>query len=264
MSGKLAGHVRTLVRSRGLVFVWTGRTIRARYQQTALGWLWAIIQPAATAALFTMVFTRIVPVNTGSTPYLAFSFAAVVPWTFMAVSLADMSASLVANMGLITKVYFPREVLPIAAMSARLMDFCLAFLVLGVVLVAYGLPPSLPALLYLPVVIAIQVSLVLGIGFASAAANVFYRDMEPLLRLIVQLWFYVSPVIYSVEAVPARFRDAYFINPMAGIVESYRDILLRGVAPGDYLWLSAGLGGASLLVGYVVFKTLERRFADVV
>ena len=134
------------MQSRNLVLVWAGRTIRARYQQSALGWLWAIVQPAATAALFTLVFTRIVPVNTGSTPYLAFSFTAVVPWTLLAVSLADMSTSLVANMGLITKVYFPREVLPIAAMLARLMDFALAFAVLGVLLLSYGLPPSPAAL----------------------------------------------------------------------------------------------------------------------
>ena len=264
MRWKVVGHVRSLVQSRDLVLVWTGRTIRARYQQSALGWLWAVVQPAATAAIFTVVFTRFVPVNTGSTPYLAFSFAAVVPWTFLGASLADMSASLVANMGLITKIYFPREILPIAAMCSRLMDFGVALVVLGVVLVLYDLPPSLPALLYLPVVVGIQVSLVLGIGMACAAANVFYRDTEPLLRLVVQIWFYASPVIYSMTAVPASMRTAYFMNPMAGIVESYRDILLKGVAPGHYLWLSAGAGVLSMWAGYLVFKRLESRFADVV
>ena len=159
---KTVRHVQTLVRSRHLVIMWTGRTIKGRYQQSALGWLWAVIQPAATAALFTVVFTYIVPVNTGNTPYLAFSFAAVVPWTFLAMSLSDMSASLVTNMGLITKIYFPREILPIAAMCSRLMDFGLAFVVLGVLLLLYDLPPSLSALLYLPVIVGIQ--LILGPG----------------------------------------------------------------------------------------------------
>ena len=107
-------------------------------------------------------------------------------------------------------------------------------------------------------------SLVLGIGLACAAVNVFYRDVDPLLRLVVQLWFYASPVIYSVAAVPAGVRGAYFVNPMAGIIESYRDILLRGVAPGDYLWLSAAMGAAGMVGGYVLFKALEGRFADVV
>jgi lipopolysaccharide transport system permease protein len=261
---KTVRHLQTLVRSRHLVIMWTGRTIKGRYQQSVLGWLWAVIQPAATAALFTVVFTYIVPVNTGHTPYLAFSFAAVVPWTFLAMSLSDMSASLVTNMGLITKIYFPREVLPIAAMCSRLMDFGLAFVVLGVLLLLYDLPPSLSALLYLPVIVGIQLTLVLGIGIACAAANVFYRDTEPLLRLVVQLWFYASPIIYSVSAVPIDVRPYYFVNPMAGIIEAYRDVLLRGVPPGAHLWVSGGMGVGGLVAGYVLFKRLESRFADVV
>jgi len=261
---RLAGQLAALVRARDLVFVWTARTTRARYQQSALGWLWAVAQPAATALLMTIVFTRIVPVDTGTIPYLAFSFAAVVPWTFLAVSLADMSASLVANMGLITKVYFPREVLPIAAMGSRLLDFALSFAVLAVLLAAYGLPPSGWALVYLPLIAVAQLSLVAGLGIACAAANVFYRDTDPLLRLVVQLWFYASPVIYSTDAVPGRLRAIYFLNPMAGILESYRDVLLRGSAPGGYLWVAALMGAASLLAGYWIFKALESRFADVV
>jgi lipopolysaccharide transport system permease protein len=253
-----------LVASKELVYVWTARTTRARYQQSALGWLWAVAQPAATALLMTVVFTRLVPVDTGDIPYLAFSFAAVVPWTFLAVALADMSASLVANMGLITKVYFPREVLPLSAMGSRLLDFALSFAVLAVLLAAYRLPPSLSALAYLPLIALVQVALVAGLGLACAAANVFYRDTDPMLRLVVQLWFYASPVIYSMEAVPARLRGFYFLNPMAGVIEGYRDVMLRGVAPGVYLWASAAAAAAALIAGYWMFKRLESRFADVV
>jgi lipopolysaccharide transport system permease protein len=243
---------------------WAGRTIRGRYQQSALGWLWAIIQPVATAAIFTIVFTRFVPVDTGSIPYLVFSYVAVVPWTLLAMSLPDMSVSLVQNMNLVTKIYFPREVLPIASMLARLMDFAIALSLLVVMLIYYRMPFSLQAISFLPVIIAIEIALILGIGIGCAAINVFYRDTDPLLRLIVQIWFYASPIIYSMAVVPSWFRDFYYLNPMAGVIEAYRDVLLRGVIPGNYLWPSAIASVIILIAGYWLFKRLENQFADIV
>lgn len=254
-----------LYQSRDLILAWTGRIIRARYQQSALGWLWAIIQPAAQVAIFTLVFTQFVPVDTGGTPYLIFSYVAIVPWTLLATSLPDMADSLVANIGLITKIYFPREVLPIAALFARMLDFAIAVVVLIILMIVMRAPVFPAGLLYLPVILSIQVLLILGLGFSCAAFNVFFRDVRSLLVLALQIWFYASPIIYPVTLVPERLRPFYLLNPMAGILEAYRNVLLDGRLPEPALLFQAFL--ASMLVflaGYWVFKRVEFDFADIV
>jgi lipopolysaccharide transport system permease protein len=253
-----------LNKSRSLIWAWAGRIIRGRYQQSALGWLWAVVQPIATAAIFTIVFTYFVPVDTGKIPYLVFSYTAMVPWTLLAMSLTDMTLSLVQNMNLVTKIYFPREILPVASMLARLMDFAIALSFLAAMLVYYRRPVSIEAILYLPLIILIEMALILGIGIGCAAINVFYRDMDPLLRLVIQIWFYASPIIYSITVVPAWLRDYYFLNPMAGLIESYRDVLLKGTPPGSYLWPAAAFSLVVLIAGYWLFKHLENQFADIV
>jgi lipopolysaccharide transport system permease protein len=173
-----------LYRARDLLWAWTARNIRARYQQSALGWLWAVVQPLAQVAIFTLIFTRFVPVDTGQIPYPVFSYIAIVPWTLLVASVTDMSQTLVANMNLVTKIYFPREVLPIAAMLARLMDFGVAVGLLVVLMIVYKIPVFPSGLLYLPLIFAIQVFLLFGLGLASSAANVFYRDVSSLLTLV--------------------------------------------------------------------------------
>ncbi len=247
-----------------LIRAWMGRTIRGRYQQSALGWLWAIFQPVATVAIFTIVFTRFVPVDTGNVPYVVFSYAAVAPWTFFALSLTDMSMSLVQNMNLVTKIYFPREVLPVAAMLARLLDFGISAILLAALILFYQLPLNPTALLFLPLVLVIQVTLILGVGLGSAALNIFYRDVDPLLKLGVQIWFYASPVIYPVTMVPPSFQSIYFLNPMAGIIAGYRAILLHGAAPGPYLLPAAIISSLVFVAGYWFFKRVEPQFADIV
>jgi lipopolysaccharide transport system permease protein len=243
---------------------WTLRTLRARYQQSALGWTWAVIQPVATVAIFTLVFTRIVHVDTGGVPYLVFSYAAVVPWTLLSSAVPDMSTSLVTNLSLVTKIYFPREALPLAALAARLFDCAVSAVLLVALVVAYGIPLSLVGLAMLPVVLLVQVALVLGLGLGAAALNVFYRDVDPVLKLVLQVWFYASPVIYPVAMVPARWRTLYFLNPMAGLIESYRDVLLGGRLPGPYFLGAAVVSGAVLLAGYGFFRRSEGRFADLI
>jgi homopolymeric O-antigen transport system permease protein len=260
----IIGHATSLFRSKDLLVEWTRRNVRARYQQSALGWLWAVIQPVSQVAIFTIIFTRFVPVDTGKTPYALFSYAATVPWAFLAASLTDMSSSIVGNMGLVTKIYFPREVLPIAAMLARLMDFGLAVALL-IVLIIYFQAPIFPmGWLLVPAILIIQLGLILGLGLALAAANVFYRDVQSLLTLIVQLWFYASPIIYPVTTVPERLRVFYLLNPMAGIIEAYRDVLLNGKFPGTYLLESAFISVVVLILGYWFFKRAEFQFADIV
>lgn len=253
-----------ILRASDLVWAWTARTIRGRYQQSLLGWLWAVIQPLATVAIFTIVFTRFVRVETNDVPYILFSYVAVAPWTFFAMSLTDMSMSLVQNMNLVTKIYFPREVLPIAAMLARFLDFAISSVIVGFLLLFYRFYPSLPGLAMLLAVLLIQVLLTIGLGLLTSAANVFYRDVDPLLRLGIQLWFYASPIIYPVALVPEQYRNLYYLNPMAGIIEAYRDVLIYGKLPGEYLLPAAGVSLGMFLFGYWVFKRTEPQFADIV
>jgi lipopolysaccharide transport system permease protein len=258
------GHIRELMNARELLWAWTARTVRARYEQSVLGWLWAVILPASQAAVFTVIFTVFVPVKTGKAPYMLFCYAAMVPWTFFSVALTDMSSSLVGNMPLVTKIYFPRETLPISAMLARLLDALAATAVLAAMLIYARVDVRPLGLLYLVPVVGAELLLLIGLGLAAAAANVFYRDVQSILTLVVQLWFYLSPVVYPATSVPARLRPFYFLNPMAGILESFRDVLLFGRAPGPYLALSLAMGGVLFVFGYWSFKRVEFLFADLV
>jgi lipopolysaccharide transport system permease protein len=257
-------YTKELYRARDLLWSWTVRNIRARYQQSALGWLWAVFQPAAQVFIFTLIFTLFVPVDTGSTPYPVFSYVAIVPWTLLSASVTDMSQSLVANMNLVTKIYFPREILPVAALLARIMDFGVSAALLVVLMLIYRVPFYLPSILFLPLIFFVQVLLILGLGLASAAANVFFRDVQSLLALFLQLWFYASPIIYPVSMVPENLQRLYFLNPMAGILESYRDVLLNRQPPGEYLLTSFFISLLIFILGYWFFKRVEFQFADIV
>jgi len=255
---------RKLLQVGNLIWVWAGRIIRARYQQSALGWLWAIIQPATQVVILSVIFTLFLPVDTGNIPYPVFSYIGVVPWALLSSGLADMTGSLVQNMDMITKIYFPRETLPVAALLARLMDFGIAMVVLAILMLIYQLPVSPLSLLFLPVILAIQLILILGLGFAGAALNVFYRDVQSFLVLFIQLWFYASPIIYPVSLVPERLRTLYLLNPMVGILEGYRAILLEGTIPDSSLLISAVVAFVIFGIGYWFFKRVEFQFADIV
>lgn len=260
----MTNSIQNLYQAKDLLFAWTGRTIRGRYQQSILGWLWAIIQPAATVTIFTIIFTRVVPVDTGNIPYPVFSYAAIVPWSFLSASLTDMSSSLITNMSLVTKIYFPREAIPIASMLARLLDFGISAGVLVVLMVIFRVHVAPLGLVFLPLVLLIQISLIVGLGLFTAALNVFYRDVQPLLALVIQLWFYLSPIIYPISMVPENLLPVYFLNPMAGILEAYRAILLYNELPGPYLIPAGFISLLVLISGYWFFKRVEFQFADIV
>jgi lipopolysaccharide transport system permease protein len=250
--------------ARDLLLAWTGRIIRGRYQQSIFGWLWAIIQPVATVTIFTIIFTRIVPIDTGNVPYPVFSYMAVVPWTLFAASLNDMAASLVQNMSLVTKIYFQREALPIAAMLARLMDFGVSAIILVMLMFAFRVPIYPAGWLYLPLIICIQLCLIVGLGLALSSLNVFFRDVQPMLTLVIQLWFYASPIIYPVALVPDGLRPFYFLNPMAGILEAYRAVLLYQKPPDTTLWTAGLVSLALFVVGWWFFRRVEFLFADII
>lgn len=249
---------------RTLLYAWVMRTLRARYKQSFLGGLWALLQPTVTTLIFSVVFTYFVPIDTAGIPYVLFSYTALVPWTFFTTALGDMVETLVNNMNLVSKIYFPREILPLAALLARFVDFSIASLLLVALMLYFDVTVDLFPLVWLPLVIAIQTALMLGLGLAGAAFYVFYRDVKHLLSLVLQVWLYATPIIYPVSTVPGWLRPYYFFNPMAGIIEAYRDILLRQQGPGPYLLLSLGLASVALVLGYRFFKRVEWQFADVV
>lgn len=253
-----------LTLTKDLIGAWASRTIRARYQQSALGWLWAVIQPASVAAVYTVIFSWIVPIDTSGIPYVVFSYAAVIPWTFLASSLADMTLSLVGNMDLVTKIYFPREALPIAAMFARLMDFGIASILLVVLMLIFGIPLFHSSWLFLPAILLVQLALILGLGLICAAANVFYRDVQSLITLGLQVWFYATPILYPLTAVPEKIHAVYFLNPMVGIIQAYRDVLIYNQAPGSHLLYAALTALILLILGYRFFKRVEFQFADII
>lgn len=260
----MISYATELYSARDLLSSWTMRNIRARYQQSALGWLWAIFQPATQVFIFSVIFTKFVPLDTGDVSYPVFSYVAIVPWTLLASSLSDMSQTVVSNMSLVTKIYFPREILPIAALLARIMDFGIAAGLLVILMLLYRVPFYPPSLVYLPIIFAIQLILIIGLGLASAAANVFFRDVQSLLALAIQLWFYASPIIYPVSMVPTELQTLYFLNPMAGIIEGYRDVILNRTAPGEYLYISFAVSLLIFVLGYWFFKKVEFQFADIV
>lgn len=249
---------------RDLLIAWTTRTVQARYKQSLLGILWAVVQPAAKVLVFTIIFTRVVPVDTGSTPYAVFSYTAMAPWLFFSMSISDMVASLTTNINLVTKIYFPREVLPIAASLARLLDFVIAFGLLVVLMFFYNMPVFTSAWLYIPLVVLVQLALTAGIGLIGAAMNVFYRDIKHLFEFGLQLWFYATPIIYPVTLIPETYRPLYYLNPMAGVIEAYRAVLLEQSAPGGYFWISVVTAAVILVIGFGFFKRVEFQFADVV
>jgi lipopolysaccharide transport system permease protein len=254
----------TLHAHRDLLLAWASRAVRARYQQSVLGVLWAIAQPAATVLIFTIIFTNFIPINTGGVHYALFSFVAMVPWTFFSNSLTDMVNSLVENMNLVTKVYFPREVLLLAVLLARAVDFIVAAAMLLVLMLYFQAPLFRVTWLYLPLIIAIQLALTLGLGLVGAALNVFYRDVKHLYELGLRLLLYASPVIYPISRVPEEWQPFYFLNPMAGVITAYRDVLLYDAPPSPYLGLSAWFSVLILALGYWFFKRVEFQFADVV
>lgn len=253
-----------LVKHRDLLVAWSMRIIRARYQQSVLGGLWAILQPLATVAIFSIIFSYFIPVNTGDIPYPIFSYTAMVPWLLFSASLTDMVESIVTNINIVGKIFFPREILVISALFARVLDFLIAYALLIVLMLFYGLPIFQATWLYLPLILIVQLALSLGLGLMGAALNVFYRDIRHLITLVIQLWFYATPIIYPVSVVPERFRPLYYLNPMTGVIEGYRTVMLYGASPTSSFVLSTIVAFAILLIGYWFFKRVEFKFADVI
>lgn len=257
-------HLKELYETRELLLTWTRRDFRVRYSQSVLGAAWAILQPLALMVIFSLIFSVFLKVPTDGIPYPIFAYAALLPWTLFSNSLSFAIPSLVNNMNLVSKIYFPREILPLSAILVGLADFLIASSIFIVMLVVYRVAVGW-AVLLVPVVLAVQILLMFGISLLAAAVNVFYRDIRFIIPLALQLWMYVSPVIYPVSAIPERLRPFYFLNPMAAILDAYRRVLLLKQMPD---WGSLGLATLiSLLLtvlAYRYFKRAEREFADLI
>ncbi|NIV33741.1 MAG: ABC transporter permease [Anaerolineae bacterium] len=257
-------HLLELNRYRDLLWLWTMRELQVRYKQSLLGIAWAVLQPLALTIIFTIVFSQLVRVDTGDIPYPVFSYTALVPWTFFATSLSFGISSLVNNMNLVTKIYFPREILPLASVGAAFADFLVSAVILVALMLVYGLVPGWISLWMAPL-LALQVALTIAIVLLGSAVLVFFRDVRFVVPLLIQVWFYATPIIYPVTLVPEKFRALYFLNPMASIIDGYRRVLLTGEAPRlEALALGAAVTLALLAIGCTVFKRAEPVFADLI
>jgi len=248
---------------RELLFFLTWRDVKVRYKQTALGAAWAILQPLFMMVIFTIFFGRLAGVGSSGIPYPLFALAGLVPWTFFANAITASGNSLVGSAHLITKVYFPRLIVPAAAMLAGLVDFLLAFLLLCILMLYYRVTLSVQ-ILFLPVLVLMTALFSLGIGTWMSALNVKYRDVRFALPFIIQLWLFVSSVILPSSSIPPKWRWLLNLNPMSGIIEGYRSALFGLPFDWPALSIAAVLTLLVLLYAIYAFSRVERSFADII
>jgi lipopolysaccharide transport system permease protein len=248
---------------RELLFFLTWRDVKVRYKQTALGAAWAILQPLFMMIIFTIFFGRLAAVDSAGIPYPVFALAGLVPWTFFSNAITASGNSLVGSANLITKVYFPRLIVPAAAMLAGLVDFVLAFVLLILLMFYYQIVPTIQ-LLFLPVLVLLTALFSLGVGTWFSALNVKYRDVRFALPFLIQLWLFVSSVILPSSAIPAKWRWLLMLNPMSGIIEGYRSALFGLPFDWPALGIASGLTILTLLYAIYAFGRVERSFADII
>lgn len=251
-------------RYRELLYFLAWRDIKVRYKQAALGAAWAVIQPLFTMIIFTLFFGRLAGVPSDGIPYPLFTFCALVPWTYFAGTLAQAGNSLLANTNLITKVYFPRVLLPTSTALGGLLDFFVSAIFLAFMMIYYGIRPTW-ALCMFPLFVLATMILVVGVSMLLAALNVRYRDVKYVIPFLVQIWLFVTPIIYPASFIPKRFRGFLALNPMSGIVEGFRASLFpqRGFDAG-LISTSLAITVVVFLLGALVFRKTERTFADII
>lgn len=261
--GWRAINFRELVRYKDLLIFLTIRGIKAKYAQSILGVSWAVIQPLFSTLIFTIVFGRLAKIDSNGAPYFLFSFVALVPWTFFANTLTESSNSLVANASMISKVYFPRLVLPLSAVFSKGIDFLIGLVLLAIFLVVYQQIPSWEIVL-IPWLLLVLLMTSLGIGMILSAMAVQYRDVKHAMSFAVQLLMYVAPVVYPTTNVPEKWVLLYSMNPMVGVIEGFRAIFIHTI-DFPYEWLIQGTVVSTILLvfGLFYFRKMERVFADV-
>ncbi len=252
-------------RYRELVYFLTWRDIKVRYKQTLLGASWAILRPLLTMVVFSIFFGGLAKISSDGYPYPVYTYAALLPWELFSNALSVASRSLVGNANMITKIYFPRMILPLSSVLAGLVDFAIAFLVLIALMIGYGIAPT-SAVWTLPFFLLLAVITALGVGLWLSALNVLYRDIGYIIPFLTQLWMFITPVVYPTSMLPESWRFIYALNPMSGVVDGFRWALLgnQASAPGPNLIISSVIAVLLLVTGMFYFRRMERQFADMV
>jgi len=248
---------------RELLYFLTWRDVKVRYKQAVLGFLWAFIQPFLKMIVFSIIFGGLAKMDSEGFPYPIFLYAGLLPWQFFASAVNRSGQSIVGGANLITKVYFPRLIMPVASVGACLVDFAISFGILIGMMFYYHMIPNLSTLMVLPLVLVTILS-ALGVGILVSALNTAYRDFRYALPFLVQIWMYLTPVVYPVTLIPERFRWVILLNPMAGIVDAYRSAILGKPFAWGNLGISLGIATVVFLIGLTYFRKTERYFADIV
>ncbi len=263
-TGLTALNLRDLWIYRELVFFMIWRDIKVRYKQTLLGAAWAVIQPVLTMLVFNFIFGTVAKVNTEGIPYPIFSYTALLPWGLFTAALNTASRSLTSNTNMITKIYFPRLVLPLASVLGGLVDFAIAFVILIVMMIYYKFTPTI-ATLWLPLFLLLTVVTALGVALWLSAINVQYRDVNYVLPFLTQFWLFLTPVAYSAKVISAKWQLVYSLNPMAGVVNGFRWALLgTNSGPNLNMAVSVAISLVVLISGLFYFRSMERTFADTI
>src|SRR5258708_28426056 len=249
---------------RDLLYTLSVHRIKVRYKQSVLGVFWAILQPLSMMLIFTFIFAFIARISSEGAPYAIFAYTALLPWNFFSSAVSNATNSLVSHSQFVTKVYFPREILPITYVVAALFDFVVAATLLGVLMIYYHVRPTANALYAVPIMLVLT-CFALAMSFLFSATQVRIRDIGVAVPLLLQLWMFATPVIYPLASVPARWRTLYELNPMVGVIENFRELILHSGAPEfQSLLTSAVFSLVLLFVSYLYFKRVEATMADII
>ena len=256
-------NIREIVQYKDLLYFLVVRGIKAKYAQSVLGVGWAVIQPLVSTLIFTLVFGSIAKVRSDGVPYFIFSLTAMVPWTYFSNTLNESASSLISNVNLITKVYFPRLVLPLSAAFSKILDFLITLILLVIILIIYRFPFTME-LMILPLLLVILLLTSLGIGLWLSAMAVQYRDIKHALTFLTQLLMYLAPVVYPTSSVPVRFLFWYSLNPMVGVIEGFRSAFLHHQPmPWAFILNGAVVSVLLFISGAFYFRKMEKNFADI-
>jgi homopolymeric O-antigen transport system permease protein len=258
----LLASLAKLAQYKDLVWTLCVHRVKVRYKQSVLGVFWAILQPLSVMLIFTFVFSLIAKMPSEGAPYAIFAYTALLPWNYFSSGVSNATTSLTSHAQFVTKVYFPREILPITYVAAALFDFAVASSLLAGLMIYYHVPLTINALYAVPIILVLS-CFTLAMSFFFSATQVRFRDIGVAVPLLLQVWLFATPVIYPLSAVPARLRPFYELNPMVGVIENFRQVMLRGAAPEiDSLLISAAVSLVLLVFSYLYFKRIEATMAD--
>jgi lipopolysaccharide transport system permease protein len=257
-------HIKDLTGSHELLFAIAGRSVRVKYKQSFLGIAWAVVQPLAQVVVFTLVFSVFAKIPSEGIPYPIFAYTALLPWSFFSTGISSAASSIVGNASLVTKVRLPTEIFPFGAILARSVDLGISSAILLGMMLLYRVPLNVHMMLLIPLLL-IQLLLMMALSLFLSAIDVFYRDINFAIGMVMQMWMFTSPVAYPISIVPDRYRGLYMLNPMASIMDGYRKVILHATGPdwGALAWVAL-VSAVMLILSYWFFKVQEGKFADMV